>query len=324
MTSNVTKIRGVATQPGAAENNIGAANAAVGHDLPAPRRHATVGDQASEAADADANQAVSPRDIRVKSNDSRGVPITKVYIKQSNEYAIYKCNGDIMVAYADDAELARRQRKAILPLAKDRFLLNYLLKGLDCREVCEHQLVNGLQLALEGDIESAKKTIGETKTLLLAKRAARGRFQYLYWSSGAAGLLMLALLLARRYVPMPDISTDLWLAAEAGLVGAAFSIALAIKSRTVALDMERLANATDGVLRLLIGVICAGVLVLLVGSHILPRMTIGDINFADGGPSSQIVLVIGFVAGFLERLVPNLLERATKSPTTEPHTAAKS
>jgi len=64
--------------------------------------------------------------------------------------------------------------------------------------------------------------------------------------------------------------------------------------------------------------------VLLVGSHILPRMTIGDINFADGGPSSQIVLVIGFVAGFLERLVPNLLERATKSPTTEPHTAAKS
>jgi len=30
------------------------------------------------------------------------------------------------------------------------------------------------------------------------------------------------------------------------------------------------------------------------------------------------------VAGFLERLVPNLLEKATKSPTTEPHPAAKS
>jgi len=323
MISNVTKMRRVATEAGAAQDNI-SANGAADHELPAPRQHATVGDRDLEATGADPNKAIGPRDIRVKNNDSRGVPITKVYVKQSNEYAIYKCNGDIMVAYADDQDLARKQRKSILPLAKDRFLLDYLLKGLDCREVCEQQLVSGLQLALEGDIESAKKTIGETKTLLLAKRAARGRFQYLYWSSGAAALLMLALLLARRYVPIPDISTDLWLAAEAGLVGAAFSIALAIKSRTVALDMERRANATDGVLRLLIGVICAGVLVLLVGSHILPRMTMGDINFTDGVPSPQIILVIGFVAGFLERLVPNLLEKATKSPTTEPHPAAKS
>jgi hypothetical protein len=125
-------------------------------------------------------------------------------------------------------------------------------------------------------------------------------------------------------VPIHDISTDLWLAAEAGLVGAAFSIALAIKSRTVALDTEPLANATDGVLRLSIGVICAGVLVLLVASHILPRVTIGDLNLSEGVPTPQIVLVIGFVAGFLERLVPDLLEKATKSPTKKPGLTTKS
>jgi hypothetical protein len=75
-------------------------------------------------------------------------------------------------------------------------------------------------------------------------------------------------------VPFHEIPIDLWLAAEAGLVGAAFSIALAIKSKTVALDTEPLANATDGVLRLSIGVICAGVLVLLVNCNIL-RLTVG-------------------------------------------------
>jgi hypothetical protein len=162
-------------------------------------------------------------------------------------------------------------------------------------------LASGLQLALEGDLEGAKRTIAEAKTLVLAKRGARGRFQYLYWSSGVAAILMLSLFLARAYLPIHEISTDLWLAAEAGLVGAAFSIALAIKSRTVALDTEPLANATDGMLRLSIGVICAGVLVLLVASHILPRMTIGDLNFTDGAPTPRIVLVMPLRAPFVPR-----------------------
>jgi len=96
------------------------------------------------------------------------------------------------------------------------------------------------------------------------------------------------------------------------LVGAAFSIALAIKSRTAALDTELLANATDGVLRLSIGVICAGVLALLAACNVL-RLTIGDINFTGRAPETQTVLIIGFLPGFLERLVPDLLEKATKS-----------
>jgi hypothetical protein len=46
-------------------------------------------------------------------------------------------------------------------------------------------------------------------------------------------------------------------------------------------------------------------------------------NFSDHAPTPQIVLIIGFLAGFLERLVPDLLEKATKS-TTKPHLATRS
>ena len=77
-------------------------------------------------------------------------------------------------------------------------------------------------------------------------------------------------------------------------------------------------------LRLSIGVICAGVLVLLVNCNLLPRLTIGDMNFSDHAPTPQIVLIIGFLAGFLERLVPDLLEKATNSTTRKPRLAAKS
>src|SRR5271166_5191699 len=46
--------------------------------------------------------------------------------------------------------------------------------------------------------------------------------------------------------------------------------ALAIRGRTVALDTDLLDNVTDGTLRLLIGVISAGVLLLLLACGILP------------------------------------------------------
>ncbi len=66
---------------------------------------------------------------------------------------------------------------------------------------------------------------------------------------------------------------------------------------------------TDGTLRLLIGVISAGVLLLLMACGILPSLKIGDANFSGSALTWQMVLVLGFVGGFLERLVPDLLEK---------------
>ena len=113
----------------------------------------------------------------------------------------------------------------------------------------------------------------------------------------------------RRVYPFPQPSSDLWLAGKAGLIGAAFSIALAIRGRTVALDTELLDNITDGTLRLLIGVIAAGILLLLFASGIVPNLEIGGADFKASAVTWQMVLIIGFVAGFLERLVPDLLDK---------------
>ena len=66
---------------------------------------------------------------------------------------------------------------------------------------------------------------------------------------------------------------------------------------------------TDGTLRLLIGVISAGVLLLLFACGIVPSLKIGDADFKAGALTWEMVLVIGFVGGFLERLVPDLLEK---------------
>ena len=256
----------------------------------------------------DTEKAVRLKDIQVGKLDGRRLPITYVYAVEDNEYAIYQA-GEVMVHFADDPVKAQAQRKSILPISSARAEMSALVQGLNCREVCDRQLAYALQLALDGNMDGAKTTIESAKAFVLARRAARGRFQYLKWSFGAAAVMIGLLFLASRLFPFQQASSDLWLAAKAGLVGAAFSIALAIRNRTVALDTELLANVTDGTLRLLIGVIASGVLLLLLACGVLPTLKIGDANFSGSGLTWQMVLIIGFVGGFLERLVPDLLDK---------------
>jgi hypothetical protein len=55
--------------------------------------------------------------------------------------------------------------------------------------------------------------------------------------------------------------------------------------------------------------ICTRALLLLLACGILPSLKIGDANFSGSTLTWQMVLVIGFVGGFMERLVPDLLEK---------------
>jgi len=258
-------------------------------------------------------------DIREGQND-----VVKVYAFRSGEYAVFrrKADDDVMVLFADDPAVGLDQRKRVLAMGTTRAELNSLLTDWRNRGVYDRKIAYALQLALDGDADGGKATLLSAKTELLADRSAAGRFQYLKWALGAGAIMLVLLFAASHVYRFTDPSSNIWLAAKAGLIGAGFSIALGIRRRTVALDLNPLDNISDGILRLGIGVVAAGTLLMLLSSGLLPSMELNGgtdlkgVNLTGGKMTWQVVIVIGFIGGFLERLVPDLLEKRAPAPLT--------
>jgi hypothetical protein len=108
---------------------------------------------------------------------------------------------------------------------------------------------------------------------------------------------------------------DLWRAAAAGAIGAFFSIATGMRSRTVLPDLLRTSNVMDAILRVTIGFIAGAVLLALLQEKVV-MLQVGDIPLSQAGPLA--VVLIGFLGGFSERMVPDLLAKASASTGGSP------
>lgn len=255
--------------------------------------------------------------------DARNIKVEQIYAVRSTEYAVYWAEG-IGVQYADDPAMEKEQRKAVLSIGESRADLASLLMGWKParRKVYDCKIAMALQLALDGDTTAARKIIDSARADVVNERAAAGRLQYLASAVVSCTVLGLLLLTVSMLLPAPPKPLEhLWLAGQAGLAGAAFSIVLAIKSRTVALDTDLTGNASDGLLRLAIGMTSGGILLLLVASKILPKIVFGGADLSADDLGGQHIVVLGFIAGFMERLVPDLLNKAQTQPVGAPAAA---
>jgi hypothetical protein len=93
-------------------------------------------------------------------------------------------------------------------------------------------------------------------------------------------------------------------------MGALLSIAIALRCRTVAVDDDAKANWLDGLIRVLIGTISGGALMLVLVTGVVASISMSMVK-DDGGESAwQAALIVGFAAGFFERLMPDLLAKS--------------
>jgi hypothetical protein len=258
-------------------------------------------------------------DVIEKGTDLIKNQILCVYSKVPPQYAVYLTKNRVVVQYADDPKSADEQRKKMATLNGLRTQIDGLVYGWRTSRIEGYRLkakkydirvAAALVLCLEGDDATARTALVDIKEDISSERTSWGRFEYLIAALIAStGAIVLFFCVQRQLLPFKLPPGDLWLATRAGTIGAFFSIALAIQGRTVLTNLRRRDNIADATLRIAIGTIAAGVLLLLMQSGTLPKVQIGDGVVLGQSLQWQAVLIVGFIAGFSERLVPDLLAK---------------
>lgn len=260
--------------------------------------------------------------IEQDQRDSTGALIRAVYAKIVPVYAIYRTDERVVIQFSDDAELGSEQRKAVAEISVTRSRIDGMVDDLRAStDVRRHRqaddvgrrIAGALGLLLQGYPDQARLSLDAIEQELSQERASAARYVYLFFASAAvaAAVLLACFVTSGLYArivggDLDAASRSLWLAVGAGAVGAFFSIAIAIRSREIKTAPIRRDNIADAVLRIVIAAIAAPLLIALIKSG-AAQITIGDatISYDEGQP--LLIVVIGFLAGFVERLVPNLL-----------------
>nr|WP_294557153.1 hypothetical protein [uncultured Rhodopila sp.] len=245
----------------------------------------------------------------------------------------YESEG-VQAQLSSDPAKRQKLRSLLLPLGTERAKLQALLSDWPRRQSFDSSIATALQLALDGDgnaesKDNALQTLKDAKAAILTEREIAGKAQYVRFTLilALAGIL---LLVAAQHNLFKG-SGNFWLGAQAGLFGAVLSIAIGIRRRTVALDIGVAGNLSDSALRLFIGAVSGGTLVLLFATGLLPSLHTlkGE---QDAVQTMTFALLLGIIAGFVEQLVPSLLEEQaqkfrngnekTSAPAAVPSAAA--
>ncbi len=278
-------------------------------------------DDPSQATNGEGQPTFCVANIHVGKPDGRNEVVDYVYFKRK-DYAIYRCQDKIIVCYSDDTKAATDQISKIAELISLRDQLQYLTMNLGNLANCYREsIAEALRLGMEGKIDVAKQALTAAIDDVKETMARKSRVIYLLYAAPVAAVTA-AVFFGIGLSCKEPLFRHMFIATGAGAVGGLLSIAIAIRQRTVVSDGYMSSNFVDATVRLMMAVISATALFLILYSGVLHEVTVGGAKLSGKSIDGAVAFLVGFAAGFLERLVPDLLQK-TEGGSTHAHVEPK-
>lgn len=284
-------------------------------------------------------------DIVPGGSDALGNRISEI-LWLAQDYTIYRSRKGVYVQFSDCREVAYKQRARFATIGPKLCEIRYLTSRMGLARIgwrrgvspnyYDHQIAQAMVDTLErsgaqidADTHGSNTATGqkvspnmELLSSVLAMAASRvtneNRVLYLV-SCFVAGIILTGL--ATVLSDTVSIAQAYLAAGSFGALGAVFSIAMRVQRLDLIPCQESFMNSVMGALRVFIGMLSGGILVLLlyttsISTGIEKLLSRGmTIDKMVGSPLTANALmylaVIGILGGFAERLVPNLLDTAT-------------
>jgi hypothetical protein len=275
------------------------------------------------------------RDLQKGKPDKLGNIVREILWIERN-YAIYSSDKGIYVHFSDKAEMEKEQRKRFTEISPELCELRYLtaqMRGWNWwpwfsshrrHTLYEHNMAQALMLIIEDkDDPAAKRIAKETLEMAVRRVTTENTIRYVRACLiSAIGVIALGTMAfwALNHIGHPEALkwTPYLVGGMFGAVGAVFSIVTRVEAfRLQPCDESRM-NYWMSAIRVLMGVMSAIALLLLVDTLLVdvlskltgsPKHIIEWIDDPKNVVFWQAMAVLGFVAGFAERLIPNLLRQ---------------
>ena len=269
-------------------------------------------------------------DLKVGAKDPRGRVVLDI-LWHVNEFKIYKTPVGVSPFFSDDPELGAKQKTAYVELGPDIAAFNHLIHLMeptkipatdisitvgdlseDNRTLYERELARCIAQAFLGQTAEARQSLAALRSRLGATISNRARVVHLMISLVIAAFVWLLAfgMVNSGYEPRFGFEVkDIALSALMGSIGALFSTAVGLRQMEIDPSVGVSMHWVHGFQRMLVGMMGASIIYFGFTSGILTGL------FQPAGSAAAIETVnphwlafISVLAGFSERLVPNLLD----------------
>ena len=275
------------------------------------------------------------KDLEVGKPDPRG-RIVRDILWAVNEFKIYKTDRGISPFFSDNPDAARTQKLAYLELGAGIAEFNHLIHTLKPPLIpftdkafpmiarsegnlvhYERELARCIAEALLGKAEVAKTSLLALQQRLAAQIANRGRVVHLLVNIVLVAVAVFgALSFARSEYTSAfqfDVS-EIGLAVMMGAIGALFSTTVRLQSMAVDPTITHYMHWVYASQRVLVGALGALIIYFGFKSGVISGLFAQNTETAKAFDTHWLSFV-GIIAGFSERLVPNLLDGKSQSAT---------